>query len=153
MCLLSKIEEDAWLWHSRLGHVNFQALELMLKKGIVTGMPKFNQPKGVCSGCLMAKQTRKSSPIRAIFITKKKLELIHGDICRPISPTTQAGNRYLFLLADDFTRFMWVYMLNSNDEAFGVFKKFRALVENGHNERIKIFRTDRGGECWKIKSF
>lgn len=25
-CLLSKVEEETWTWHSRLGHANFQAI-------------------------------------------------------------------------------------------------------------------------------
>lgn len=55
-CLLSKEEEEAWLWHSRLGHVKFQALNLMTRNKMVDGVPKIIQPKEVCSGCLMAKQ-------------------------------------------------------------------------------------------------
>ncbi|GJZ13384.1 zinc finger, CCHC-type containing protein [Tanacetum coccineum] len=58
------------------------------------------------------------------------LELIHADICGTISPPTPAGNRYFFLLVDDFGRVMWVYMLKSKDEALGMFQKFHVLVEN-----------------------
>lgn len=31
-CLLGKSDESAWLWHSRLGHVNFKAISLMNQK-------------------------------------------------------------------------------------------------------------------------
>lgn len=51
-----------------------------------------------------------------------------------------------FRLVDDFSRVMWVYMLKNKDESFGMFKKFRAKVEDGVERRIKVFRTDRGGE-------
>lgn len=56
MCLLSKLDEISWLLHSRLGHVNFQAMNLMSMNEMVTDFPKISQPKGLCSGCLMAKQ-------------------------------------------------------------------------------------------------
>lgn len=147
MCLLTKTEEISWTWHARLGHVNFQAMSLMQEKDMVTGIPKLVQPKQVCSGCLMAKQTRKPFPSQSSFTAKSVLELVHGDICGPFSPPTPAGNRYFLLFVDDFSRAIWVYMLKSKDEAFDVFKKFQALVENGSGEKkIKILRTDRGGE-------
>lgn len=50
-----------------------------------------------------------------------------------------------FLLVDDFTRVMWVYMLKSKDEVFSVFKRFRDQVEDD-KKKLKVFRTDRGGE-------
>lgn len=46
-CLVVKSEEIPWLWHSRLGHVNFQVLTLMHITGMVHGLPKFTQPKSV----------------------------------------------------------------------------------------------------------
>lgn len=145
-CLLSKSDEVSWLWHSRLGHVNFQAMSLMSRKDMVTGFPRISQPKGVCNGCLMAKQTRKPIPAQAQYSASRKLELIHADLCGPISPTTSAGNRYFFLLVDDFSRVMWIYMLKNKSEALEAFKKFHIMVENGRDERIKVLRTDRGGE-------
>lgn len=51
-----------------------------------------------------------------------------------------------FLLVDDYSRFMWVYFLKSKDEAFKAFKVFRTQVQKHLEKRIKIFRTDRGGE-------
>ncbi|WOG86064.1 hypothetical protein DCAR_0205261 [Daucus carota subsp. sativus] len=96
VCMLSKSEDVSWLWHTRLGHVNFQAMELMSKKKMVKGMPDMAQPKGICSGCLMAKQVRKSFPSQSNFKASHALELIHGDLCGPITPTTLAGNRYFF---------------------------------------------------------
>lgn len=146
VCFLNKVEEETWLWHARLGHVNFQAMELMSKEQMVYGMPKMKPPTRKCEGCLMSKQTRQPFPSQASFHAKKVLELVHGDICGPISEPTPAGNRYFFLLVDDYSRKMWVYMLKLKSEAFSVFKKFKQLVENKMTQKIMIFRTDRGGE-------
>lgn len=144
--LLSKAEESAWLWHSRLGHVNFQAMMSMSENKMARGLPAFIQPKELCTGCLMSKQTRKPFPSQANFQSTRILELVHGDLCGPITPTTKAGNQYFLLLVDDFSRVMWVYMLSSKNEAFGAFKKFRILVDKECGEKLKTFRTDRGGE-------
>ncbi|XP_074336381.1 uncharacterized protein LOC141673529 [Apium graveolens] len=54
-CLLTKPEEDTWLWHARLGHVNFQALELMSRDKMAYGIPTMVQPMKKCEGCLMIK--------------------------------------------------------------------------------------------------
>ena len=145
-CLLTKLEENSRLWHARLGHVNFQALELMSKENMAHGIPEMIQPLKRCEGCLMSKQSRKSFPSQANFCSSKVLEIIHADICGPISPTTPGGNRYFLLFVDDYSRKMWVYMLKEKSSAFEMFKKFKALVENGTEESIKTLRTDRGGE-------
>ena len=145
-CLLSKTDEVSKLWHARLGHVNYQALSMMYKEGMVRGLPHVVQPTDVCTGCLMSKQTRKHVPTRSNFAASKVLELVHGDLCGPITPSTASGKRYIFLLVDDYSRVMWVYLLKSKGEAFTAFKNFRALVEDGVERKIKTFRTDRGGE-------
>lgn len=145
-CLLVKGDENNWLWHSRLGHVNFNAMTMMSTTNMVHGLPKICQPKGVCTGCLMAKQRRKGFPQQAKFFSTRPLELIHGNLCGPINPITPGGNRYIFLLVDDYSRFMWFYLLKNKSDTFEAFKKFRTLVEKKSEKGITIFRTERGGE-------
>lgn len=45
---------------------------------------------------------------------------------------------------DDYSRMMWTYMLKNKDEALEAFKKVQTLVEKEAENKIKIFRTDRG---------
>lgn len=101
MCLMSKLDEVSKLWHNRLGHVNYQAMALMFREQMVEGLPKVSQPKDVCTGCLMSKQVKKTFPSQTSYSAKGPLELVHGDICGPISPETAAGKRYFLLLVDD----------------------------------------------------
>lgn len=145
-CLLGETCEQTWLWHARMGHINFTALKQMSDKNLVCGLPKIYNPTRLCEGCLVGKQTRKSYPSQAGFKEKQRLELLYEDLCGPISPPTPAGNRYFMLFVDDFTRVMWVYMMKTKDEAFSVFNKFRISVETETGEKLKTFRTDRGGE-------
>lgn len=134
------------LWHPRMGHVNYQALALMFKDRMVRGLPKITQPQDACTGCLIGKQARKGVPASSNFSAKKALELVHADLCGPITLATASGKKYFLLFVDDYSRAMWVYFLESKGEAFGMFKRFKALVENGDNLKIKVLRTDRGGE-------
>ena len=77
---------------------------------------------------------------------KRVLELLHSDLCGPITPSTLAGNRYIFVVIDDHSRYMWTMLLKQKSEAFEKFKKLRLVVEQETREKITTFRTDRGGE-------
>lgn len=118
----------------------------MSNKEMALGLPDLVQPNGICTGCLMAKQTRKPFQKEANFRASHPLKLIHADLCGPISPTIKGGNKYFMLLVDDYSRVMWAYMLTNKDTALEVFKKFKKLVEKDKEEQIKMLRTDRGGE-------
>ena len=66
-CFLSNLEELACLWHARLGHVNFQSLELLAEREMVEGVPPIKHPHKLCRGCLVAKQSRHSFPAKTNF--------------------------------------------------------------------------------------
>ncbi|KAD4586165.1 hypothetical protein E3N88_23766 [Mikania micrantha] len=146
VCLSSKLEEEAWIWHVRLGHVNIQLLESMARRGCVKGLPVLTHPRQVCEGCLLAKQTRGSFSKEAQWRAKEPLELLHADLCGPITPLSKGGNRYIFLIVDDFSRYMWVYLLKAKDEALSKFKIFKTEVEKETGFAIKMLRTDQGCE-------
>lgn len=67
VCLLTKAEETSWLWHLRLGHVNFNAMLLMSRNRMVQGLPDIINPKEPCAGCLVSKQARRPFPSQANF--------------------------------------------------------------------------------------
>lgn len=113
---------------------------------MVYGVPEIEQPKELGTGCLLSKQTQTPFPFQANFSAKERLELVHGDLCGPLSLPTPAGKRYIFLLVDDYSRTMWVHLLKSKDEALSAFKKFKVLVEKEARSSIRVFITDRGGE-------
>ena len=113
---------------------------------MVSGLPKIRFSDHLCRNCLAGKQNRRSFPDKSEFRASKKLQLIHGDICGPIQPSTVGGRRYYFLLIDDYSQLMWVAFLKEKSDAFQHFKKFKNLAESESEENVKCFRTDRGGE-------
>jgi hypothetical protein len=74
------------------------------------------------------------------------LELLHIDLCGPITPETAGGSKYFMLIVDDCTRWMTVSVLKSKDQASDAFAKFKAEAENSLGYKIKCVRSDRGGE-------
>ena len=124
-CWLAKSDDDSWLWHARFGHVNFYALKKMSKMEMVSGMPFIDHVDRVCDGCLVGKQHRRPFPAQSTYRASDALELLHGDLCGPITPATHGGKKYFFLVVDDYSRYMWVVLLRSKDEAFEAFKKLK----------------------------
>ncbi|KAD4384758.1 hypothetical protein E3N88_24926 [Mikania micrantha] len=144
MCLKTEMTDPAWLWHGRLGHLNFDTMKPL--KNVVDVVPAITHPNQVCEACLAGKHTMRGFPEQSPFKAEEPFDLITMDICGPISPTTQARNRYMMLIVDDHSRFMWAYMLKAKDEALGRFKVFKAMVDTQFKKGIKTLRTDRGGE-------
>jgi hypothetical protein len=67
-------------------------------------------------------------------------------LCGPIEPATPGGKRYFLLVVDDYSRFMWIALLSTKDEALGAFRKIQAAAEAEKDLKLKALRTDRGGE-------
>jgi transposase InsO family protein len=59
---------------------------------------------------------------------------------------TKGGKRYFMTFINDCTRFCYMYLLKSKDEALDYFKIYKAEVENQLEKKIKWLRSDRGGE-------
>ncbi|GJX16644.1 putative ribonuclease H-like domain-containing protein [Tanacetum coccineum] len=61
ICLMAKASLlQAWLWHRRLSHLNFDTINLLSKYDIVTGLPKLKFVKDhLCSSCECGKQNVK----------------------------------------------------------------------------------------------
>ncbi|GKC10846.1 zinc finger, CCHC-type containing protein [Tanacetum coccineum] len=118
----------------------------MTRKDLVEGIPRLNHAGQICDACLLGKHSRKPFPNQAKFRSKNPLYLVYGDLCGPISPATQSEKKLIFLLMDDCTRFMWAYFLTSKDQAFDTFKEFRQRIETEMRLKLRMLRTDRGGE-------
>jgi transposase InsO family protein len=58
----------------------------------------------------------------------------------------KGGKRYFMTFIDDCTRFCYVYLLKSLDEALHCLKMYKAKVENQLDRKVKRLLSDRGGE-------
>ena len=144
--LLLKKEDEAWRWHDRFGHLHFRALERLSKNQMVRGLPKIAHVEEICDGCMVGKQHRLPFPTTSTFRASKPLELVHCDLCGPISPNTAGGKRYFLLVVDDYSRHMWAELLSTKDEALQCVKKIKIMAEAEQECKLKAIRSDRGGE-------
>jgi transposase InsO family protein len=74
------------------------------------------------------------------------LELIHYDICEMNGVLTEGGQRYFITMIDDVSRYCYVYLLKTKEEALNCFNTYEVEDENQLGKKIKCFRSDRGGE-------
>jgi hypothetical protein len=91
LCLTVHQDDEAWRWHKRLGHANFGSLERMSKPEMVRGLPPISHAGQFCDTCVLAKHRRGAFPKQSKYHMDMALELVHGDLCTPVEPTTQAG--------------------------------------------------------------
>ncbi|KAL5573866.1 hypothetical protein UlMin_023463 [Ulmus minor] len=57
------------------------------------------------------------------------LELVHCDICGPMSIKARGGYEYYVTFIDDYSRYGYVYLMHCKSETFDKFKEFRVEVE------------------------
>ena len=90
------------LWHGRMAHLHHPALRIL--RDMTTGLPDFStEPSGVCRGCALGKYT-KTSFLSSDSRSEGVLQLIHSDLCVPMSSTSLTGYKYYVTFIDDFSR-------------------------------------------------
>ena len=79
-------------WHRRLAHLHYRAFPSLRK--VVIGLPEFEvRHDGLCRGCALGKNVKKPFPTSDSW-AKGILDLVHSDLCGPMSIATQSGYLY-----------------------------------------------------------
>nr|GFB65910.1 retrovirus-related Pol polyprotein from transposon TNT 1-94 [Tanacetum cinerariifolium] len=94
-----------WLWHRRLSHLNFDYINLLSKKDVVIGLPKLKYVKDqLCSSCELSKAKRSSFKSKVVPSMKRRLNLLHKDLCGPMRVASINGKKYILVIVDDYSR-------------------------------------------------
>ncbi len=100
-CLMTK-EEDTWLWHRRMAHINMNHLNKLVSHELVLGVPKLKFEKNaICDACQKGKQTRASFESKNMVSTSRPLELLHMDLFGPSRVKSYGENYYAYVIVDD----------------------------------------------------
>ncbi|GJW01334.1 retrovirus-related pol polyprotein from transposon TNT 1-94 [Tanacetum coccineum] len=146
-CLLAKASSQSWLWHQRLSHLNFASINNLVKNNLVRGLPKMKFEKDhLCSTCEQGKIHRKHHKSKRNFASNKPLYLLHMDLCGPMHVESIKEKRYVLVVVDDYSRYTWVFFLNSKDEAFEVVISFIKKTQVNLQLQVQRVRTDNGTE-------
>ncbi|KAF7807447.1 Retrovirus-related Pol polyprotein from transposon TNT 1-94 [Senna tora] len=135
-------ENSSMLWHRRLGHISLERVKRLVKEGVLNALDftDFN----TCIDCIKGKKTNKTK--KGAKRSSSLLEIIHTDICSP--DMDSSNQKYFITFIDDYSRYMFLYLLNNKNEALDAFKVFKAEVDKQCDKQIKIVRSDRGGEYY-----
>src|SRR6266511_5131115 len=65
---------------------------------------------------------------------------------KPVAYISIGGNKYGFVIVDNYSRFTWVFFLQDKSEVQETFKKFARRAQNEFEVKIKRIRSDNGSE-------
>ena len=136
------IVESFDLWHARLGHTNIDSIKRLKDLNLITKLSNMNFYK--CEVCIETKFHKK--PFKSIERQTELLKLIHSDLGDFKNHMTRGSKRYYIIFVNDYSNYTMVYPLNSKYEAKQMFIKYKAIVENQLDSKIKRLRSDKGGE-------
>jgi len=131
------------LWHLRLGHINRNRIDRLVKDGILPSLVV--EPMPVYESCLEGKMTKRpfsskgSRGQRFIGISVHWYVWTHKFRARE-------GYEYFITFTDDDSRHEYIYLMHRKSETYEKFKEFRAEAEKQLGKSIKTLRSDRGGE-------
>nr|GEV09718.1 hypothetical protein [Tanacetum cinerariifolium] len=100
----------------------------------------------LCSSCELGKAKRKSFQLKTIPSSKRRLQLLHMDLCGPMRVASINGKKYVLVSVDDYSRYTWTYFLRSKDETPEVLIDFLRLVQRGLHAQVRTVQTDKGTE-------
>ena len=101
------------VWHERLGHLNQRALCYLVRKELVEGVQVINEKDFFCDACQLGKAHRLPFKTEWKEVDTKPGEIIHSDVCGPMSETSPGGAHYFVTFIDDASGFRYVYVTSS----------------------------------------
>ncbi|GJU27640.1 retrovirus-related pol polyprotein from transposon TNT 1-94 [Tanacetum coccineum] len=148
ICLMAKASPaQAWLWHRRLSHLNFDYINLLSKKDVVICLPKLKYVKDqLCYSCEVSKAKRSSFKSKTVPSSKGRLNLLHMDLCGPMRVASINGKKYILVIIDDYSIYTWTFFLCSKDETPEVLKDFLTMIQRNLQALVISVHTNRGTE-------
>lgn len=137
--------------HKQFNHLNGRDLQKLSKNDMVIGLVPVSNEAINCESCLVGKMKKGTPPQSSSSRATRPGELFHSDICGPFERSL-FGNRYLLSFIDDFSRYMFVFLIQNKSDAFSKFKFLDDYMYNKSARHISTIRTDNGTE-FKNASF
>ncbi len=110
-------------------------LKKMYADGHVNGNSTGQLP--FCSGCVEGKSASKPFKSSTSPKTTALLQLVHSDVCGPMSVKSPGGKRYMVVFLDDWSRCCKAYFVRHKSEMFDAFVDYRTWAEKQIGQPIK----------------
>nr|GEY57803.1 hypothetical protein [Tanacetum cinerariifolium] len=143
ICLMARAtSSQAWLWHRRLSNLNFDTINLLSKNDIVIGLPKLKFVKDhLWSSYELGKAKRKSFQTKTTPSSKRRLQLLHMDLCGPIQVESINGKKYVLVIVDDYSRYTRTHFLRDCENLDKMKEKGDACIFVGYSTQSRAYRV------------
>lgn len=124
------------IWHSRLGHISSDRLQYLISRGV---LGQVKQNKVDCVSCKLSKHH--ALPFNnSASISSAPFDLVHSDIWGHSPTKSMSGFQYLVIFIDDYSRYVWIYLLRSLLELEQICYNFLQLwCKPSFHVRSKLF--------------
>jgi hypothetical protein len=85
--------------------------------------------------------TASHSPVNTVM-TEHPGQLLHMDTIGPSRIRSMGGKWYVLIIVDGYSRYPWVFFLESKDEVFGQYLSLALRLNNEHPNYLKVIRSD-----------
>ena len=98
------------LWHQQLAYVNHRQL---LQQAGVSNL-QLQGKLSFCEVCVKGECHRLPHHSQKAIKSKKKLQLVHTDVCGPMQAQWFSGSHYFITFTDDYSQYCETYFLRKN---------------------------------------
>ena len=113
-------ENSSILWHQILGHISIERIKRSVNDGVLDTLDFTDFD--TCVDCIKGNLTNKRN--KGAQRSSEILEIIHSDICSP--DMDSYSQKYFISFINDYSRYMYLYLLNHKSEALDAFTVFKA---------------------------
>jgi transposase InsO family protein len=100
----------------------------------------------VCVPCRHGKMIATSHFFIKTVMTEHPGPLLYIDTVGPSRVRSMRGKWYVFVIVDDYSRYSWVFFLESKDEVFEHFQSMALRSNNEHPNCLNVIHSDNGTE-------
>ena len=137
--LTLKTKNSIQFWHNRMNHLRYKDLmklnHIIDKINIVDFISK-----EIFDDCMIERQQRKINRTYKIRVNAF-LNSLHSDLIKSFL-FTRKNKRYHFIFKNDFINVILTYLMKFKDITFEKYQKFKSIIENQSNTKIKCLKAD-----------
>jgi histone deacetylase 1/2 len=143
------IKPSSSTWHRRLGHPSSFVVQQVLRKNKIAYTHE--STPYICDSCQLAKSHQLPYSI-STSVSTAPLEQVFSDVWGP-APLSVGKHAYYVSFIDDFSKFIWIYLLKKRSDVYQAFLNYQQYVERKFDRKIVTMQTDWGGEYEKLNGF
>jgi transposase InsO family protein len=132
--------------HKRFGHVGLRVIRRMMTKHAALGLPE-SLPAGniICPSCMISKSVNRNT-LTSDQRTFEPMDAWNVDLIGPFETPALGGGLYVLSMRDIGSGYAEIKILTKKSEALDLLKDTITRMETFTKRRMKILRSDNGGE-------